>query len=118
MTTTEVNPYRRPSRAQRNQIQEVIVPVYWVGGWSALPPEPIYFRMLVVTLSQHLSRLERYEVDSVDIVSELPSIPQFVKTLSKLREVLRVALAHHMKIPLEEVRTFRKGNLWCDTLRG
>ena len=112
--TISPNPYR--GRNQRPEIQEITLPAWFGEGWAATKPEPHLFRMLVRSLPS-----KRYAVDSVDYVSEAPMlsmmIPQFAKRLARLREVLRLALANHLCVPLEEVRQFKKGNLWCDKER-
>ena len=113
------NPYR--GRNQRPEIHELTIPAWFGEGWAATKPKPHLFRMLVRSLPLTGFKQELYEVDAVDYVSDEPvlsmMIPQFVKSLSKLREALRLSLANYLCVPLEEVKVLRKGSLWCDKIR-
>ena len=111
-----VKEYNR-GRNQLPEIREMVVPVWYERGWIAHEPKPYLFRILVRSIPpSRKGQQTSYAVDGVDYLSECsPSdlIPSFEKTIPKLREVLRISLAHELDVSLERVRYVKANVLWC-----
>ena len=103
-------------RNQLPQITEVTIPVWFGDGWVATEVKPYLFRLLVRYEPGTKYNMESYTVDSVDYLDEQPldvMIPQFIRTIPKLREMVRVSLSYVLDIPLDSINMLKKSVLWC-----
>lgn len=101
---------------QLPEITEVVVPLWFGDGWTATEVKPYLFRLLVRFEPGTKYNPDSYVVDSVDYLGEQMlqvMIKEFPRTIPKLRDMIRISLAHVSNIPLDSIKTLRKSVLWC-----